>query len=212
MPLKLPGSSRELMESFKSKLRSQIKKPMKEGLDVRSGGKELVEDFYKVFLVNMRDLGSPVHSKKLILSVLDEFENRARIFLVYKGKEPVASSLVIGFGKTLNNPWASSLKEYSRLSPNMLLYWGMLEYACDNGFEVFEFGRSTPGEGTYRFKEQWGATPAALHWHTISLKGPQHTEVQTEKDRFAGAVRYWQKLPVPVTRLIGPYIRKYIGL
>jgi hypothetical protein len=51
----------------------------------------------------------------------------------------------------------------------MLLYWTKLEYACDNGNKTFDFGRSTPGEGTYRFKPQWGAKPQPLHWQYISL-------------------------------------------
>ncbi|MEZ5583585.1 MAG: GNAT family N-acetyltransferase [Candidatus Competibacteraceae bacterium] len=62
-------------------------------------------------------------------------------------------------------PWASSLRKYNSLSPNMLLYWSVLEFACKKGYRIFDFGRSTPGEGTYRFKEQWGAKPVQLYWH-----------------------------------------------
>ena len=113
------------MKSFKSKLRSQIKKPIKEGLEAKVGGPELLEDFYKVFLINMRDLGSPVHSKKLMQNVLVAFLDKAKIIVVYKDRDPLACSLIIEFNDTLENPWASSLREYSRLSPNMLLYWTM---------------------------------------------------------------------------------------
>src|SRR6267378_2196205 len=171
MLLSLPDSPEMLMKSFKSKLRSQISKPLKEGLTSRTGGAELLEDFYKVFLVNMRDLGSPVHSADLMRHVLSEFAERSRIFVIYKSQEPVASALVIGFGEVLRNLWASSLRKYASLSPNMLLYLRMLEFACDNGYRVFDFGRSTRGEGTYKFKEQWGAVPRPLFWHYISLDG-----------------------------------------
>ncbi|MDY6973157.1 MAG: GNAT family N-acetyltransferase, partial [Thermodesulfobacteriota bacterium] len=152
MLLDLPVSPELLMNSFKSKLRSQIKKPMKEGLKPRIGGLELLEDFYRVFLANMRDLGSPVHSKRIIRHVLEEFHESSRIVMVYKGRQPLACSLVVGFKDTLENPWASFLRKHSRLSPNMLLYWTMLKYACDNNFRYFAFGRSSPGNGVYRFK------------------------------------------------------------
>ena len=212
MLLKLPESSEILMKSFKSKLRSQIKKPVKEGLKAKIGSLELIEDFYKVFLINMRDLGSPVHSKKLVQNVLEEFPEKAKIVMIYKAGQPVACSIIVGFKETLENPWASALKQYSRLSPNMLLYWSMLEYACDNGYKYFDFGRSTPDEGTYKFKAQWGAKPNPLYWHYLSLNGTTIDQETSEKSKFDKAIHYWQKLPVPVTKILGPMIRKHIGL
>lgn len=212
MLLTLPESSEMLMKSFDAKLRSQIKKPLREGLTFRVGGIELIEDFYRVFLVNMRDLGSPIHSVELMRQVLRVFSEESRIFVVYLGKEPVAASLVIGFNKALHNPWAASLRKYGALSPNMLLYFRMLEYACDRGYQIFDFGRCSPGEGTYRFKEQWGAKPAPLCWHYISLDGTRLDLESSEKGRFEKAIRYWKMLPLPVTRIVGPSIRKHIGL
>ena len=212
MLLRLPESSGALMKSLGSKLRSQIRRPLKEGLEAKIGGIELLDDFYEVFLVNMRDLGSPVHSKYLFLNVLGGFPETARIVIIYKQNQAVACSVIVGFKDTLENPWASALREYSRLSPNMLLYWTMLEYACDNGFAFFDFGRSSPGEGTYKFKEQWGATPAPLHWYYFSSNDQLPDENESEKSRFDKGIHYWKKLPVPVTRIIGPMIRKHIGL
>jgi serine/alanine adding enzyme len=212
MLLNIPESSEILMKSFKAKLRSQIKKPLKEGLKSKVGGVELLDDFYKVFSINMRDLGSPVHSKSLMKNVLEEFSKESRIIMVYKDVQPIACSLIIGFKDTLENPWASALRQYSRLSPNMLLYWTMLEYACDNGLKYFDFGRSSPDEGTYKFKEQWGAIPTVLHWHYIALDGQPISEETSEKSKFEKAIRFWQKIPVPITKIIGPMIRKHIGL
>jgi hypothetical protein len=94
----------------------------------------------------------------------------------------------------------------------MLLYWTLLEYACDNGFRYFDFGRSTPNEGTYKFKEQWGAKPEPLNWFYISLEGTNAENPISEDSKFQLASEIWKKMPVPVTRVIGPKIRKYIGL
>jgi len=212
MLLNLPGSFDVLMRSFKSKLRNQINRPLKEGCTSSIGGLELLEDFYKVFSVNMRDLGSPVHSVELMRHVLGAFSQHSRIIVVYKCDQPVASALVVGFGKLLQNPWASSLRKYASLSPNMLLYLRMLEYACDNGYQVFDFGRSAIGEGTYKFKEQWGALPAPLSWYYLSLDGKSLDWENSEAERFERATHYWKKLPVMVTKMIGPSIRKHIGL
>jgi FemAB-related protein (PEP-CTERM system-associated) len=212
MVLDLPVSADTLLKSFKSKLRSQIMKPVKEGVKAKIGGIELLDDFYQIFSINMRDLGSPVHSMRLIEEVMQGFGTLSRIIIVHKENKPLACSLVVGFKDTLENPWASALREYSRLSPNMLLYWTMLEYACGEGYRHFDFGRSTPDEGTYQFKEQWGATPQPLNWQTIALNGKSLEEDQSERSGFDRAIEYWKKLPVPVTRVIGPMIRKHISL
>jgi serine/alanine adding enzyme len=211
MLLALPGTPTDLFKLFKSKLRSQINRPLKEGCSARIGGLDLLEDFYKVFLINMRDLGSPVHSKELMRRVLEAFPERSRIFAVYHGGQPIAASLVIGFNGVLRNPWAASDRRYAAMSPNMLLYSRMLEFACDNGYRTFDFGRSTPGEGTYRFKAQWGAVPAPLHWYVLSRDGTPRSADSTAQ-RFKLAARLWSKLPVAVTRFLGPRIRKHISL
>lgn len=212
MLIKLPDSSKALMKSFKSKLRSQIKKPIKEGLYKIIGGIELIDEFYNVFLVNMRDLGSPIHSKKLIKNVISNFEPRARIVIIKKDNIAIAASVICGYKNILENPWSSALRKFSYLSPNMLLYWSMLEYACDNGFKYFDFGRSTPNEGTFKFKEQWGASPEPLFWYYLSQKGLKQSQHGSDKSKFSNAVQVWQKFPVFLTALLGPMIRKHIGL
>jgi len=204
-------SSEELMRSFKAKLRSQIRRPMKDGLYAAVGEIELLDDFYDVFARNMRDLGSPVHSKSFIGAVFEGLPERSRFVVVYHEKRPLACSMMIGCRDTLENPWASALHQYSRMSPNMLLYWKMLEYACDNGYAYFDFGRSSPGEGTYRFKEQWGARPSSLHWDYITTDRSFVPGGEEGKGRQVAAA-CWRRLPVPVTRFIGPPIRKHIGL
>ncbi|MDD5675800.1 MAG: FemAB family PEP-CTERM system-associated protein [Chitinivibrionales bacterium] len=211
MLLRLPASADELFASFTAKLRSQIRKPQKDGCTLRSGGSELLNDFYRVFVYNMRDLGSPVHPKKMMANVLRFYGDRARLFVVYKDNFPVACSLVAGRGRALVNPWASFNKRYRASAPNMLLYWGMLEFAVHQGYGVFDFGRSTKDEGTYRFKEQWGAKPEQLTWFYYFRKkgGPLKNNGGKNRDRF---IKLWRILPLRVTQIAGPIIRKRISL
>jgi hypothetical protein len=153
-----------------------------------------------------------VHSKLFIENTLKIFSEYTRLVVVYKGKRPVACSLIVGFKKNLENPWASSLRQYARSSPNMLLYWKMLEYACDHGYREFNFGRSAPGEGTYKFKKQWGAIPMPLYWQYILLNDKATETSLSEATGFQVASEIWKRLPVVLTKVIGPSIRKHIGL
>ncbi len=203
----LPADTATLMHAFKSKLRSQIRKAMKNGLHPAVGGIELLPDFYKVFSHNMRDLGSPVHSRRLFERVLHTFGPQARIVIVRRGPKAVAGSIVLGFKHRLHNPWASSLRAYRHLGANMLLYWAMLAHACDTGLTTFDFGRSSPGAGTYSFKRQWGAEPTPLHWYYLTLDGDP-VDPMAEHLSF----RFWKRLPVGLSRMIGPKVRRHIGL
>lgn len=212
MVLELPDSSETLMQSFTSKFRNKIKKPIKMGLKCKTGGIELLNDFYTVFAINMRDLGSPVHSKQFIGNVLNEFPEKTKIGIVYKDDNPIACILVIGFKNVLANPWASALQDYKNLRANTLQYWTLLEYACDKGYTCFDFGRSSPDEGTYKFKENWGARSIPLHWYYISPDGREVVTESSKKSKFDAAIQIWQKIPVGITKIIGPSIRKNISL
>ncbi len=212
MLLELPACTEELFKSFKPKLRSQIRRPQKEGMKAVIGGRELLDSFYDVLSVNMRDLGSPVHSKEFFKQICRQFGGMIRIGIVsYEGMS-VAAGIICRTKDTVEIPWASSLKKYNHFSPNMLLYWSFLEYGCNNDNKYFDFGRSTPDGGTYKFKEQWGAKPTPLHWQFVLLDGKRIEPYDSEKFKFGKLIQYWQKLPVSFTKMAGPRIRKQIGL
>ena len=211
MLLDLPSSSQELWGGFKSKLRSQIRRPQKDGFAFVLGSGELVDDFYSVFAVNMRDLGSPVHSREWIEAVVEAFGERSHVGIVRAGSKPVAGGIILELNGLVAIPWASALREYNRSSPNMLLYWGFLAYAADHGFTLFDFGRSTPDEGTYRFKEQWGAKPCALHWYTQDSSHPIKKIINARGIRPL-IDKAWSCLPQGVTDVLGPLVRKYLPL
>jgi FemAB-related protein (PEP-CTERM system-associated) len=208
MRLPLGGSSERLWEQFPAKLRSQIKRAQKEGMDVRVGREEELESFYRVFSVNMRDLGTPVYGVEFFGTVLRELPSSSWVVTVNLGRETVAGSILVGFRDRIEIPWASSLRQYNKLSPNMLLYWHSLKFAADSGFKVFDFGRSTPDSGPYRFKAQWGASPIPLHWHYWVRGNSSPPELNPNNPKYRLAIKVWQHLPVSVTRLLGPSIVK----
>lgn len=207
MKLELPSSPDRLWQAFPSKLRSQIKRPSKEGMTARVGGVEELDSFYHVFSVNMRDLGTPVYSKAFFRNIFARFSKSARICTVYdREQKPVSSGFLLGFKDTLEIPWASSLREFQNHSPNMLLYWTVLQYACEQGYKSFDFGRSTPGEGTYKFKAQWGAQPTQLYWYYWLDEGESLPDLSPKNPKYLLAIKIWQRLPIALTRTLGPHI------
>jgi len=211
MLLQLEEDPEVLWKSFKAKVRNQVRKAEKSGLEVKVGGDEYLDDFYEAFAINMKDLGSPVHSKSLFENLLHEFPESTRIFTVYMDSEIVGGAIFISFKDTAEVPWASSKREYLQYCPNNLLYWEMIKYACEQGFKYFDFGRSTKDSGTYRFKKQWGAESKQIYWQYYLSDGVQipesnHTSL---KERFM--IGIWKRLPLRVTKSLGPRIRKNIS-
>lgn len=212
MLLELTSSSNQLMDSFKSKLRSQIRKSEKNGLKFVFGSLKDIDDFYLIICRNMRELGSPVHSKEWFECIIQHYGDSARLGLVYNGDKPIGGGIILSNHNKVCASWASTLRDYNRLSPNMLLYWNFLKYSADNGFAWFDFGRSTLNEGTYKFKAQWGAKPTPLYWNYINVSGKAHNLGATTSSKREMVECIWQKLPLSLTNYLGPSIRKHISL
>ncbi len=209
MTLALPEKADDLWKSFPSKLRSQVQRPVREGMYASLGREENLDAFYGIFAENMRDLGTPVYGKDFFRHILRTFPESSWICTIYtKDREPVAAGFLVGFKDVLEIPWASSLRRYNRFSPNMLLYWSVLKLACERGYRIFDFGRSTPNEGTFRFKEQWGAKPVQLYWHYWMRNGQPMPELNPHNPKYRMAIGAWQRMPLFLTNLIGPHIVK----
>ncbi|MDW7774280.1 MAG: GNAT family N-acetyltransferase [Desulfobulbaceae bacterium] len=212
MLLDLPESSRDLMEGFKSKLRSQIRKAEKNDLIFEWGTEHDLDDYYSVFSANMHALGSPVHDPELFRAILRYYGKNAGMGLVYFRKKAIGAGLILMNGKKVSIPWASTLRDYNRLSPNMLLYWNFLKYAADNGYQQFDFGRSSKGGGTYKFKVQWGAQAVPLPWYSITTVKRRTGHTESNLSGHGKATRIWRQIPLPAANFFGPLIRKYINL
>jgi FemAB-related protein (PEP-CTERM system-associated) len=210
MLLPLPGSSEALNKQLSSKLRSQIKRPTREGAIGESGGIELLDDFYAVFAQNMRDLGTPVYAPGLFANILRQFPDKARLFVVRVAGKPVAAAFIIGHAELMEIPWASSLREANHLSVNMLLYWEVLKWSADNGYRWFDFGRSTVDAGTFKFKKQWGAEPKQLYWHYWMKDGGGPPKINPSNPKYALLIAAWQRLPLFVANWIGPKLIKHL--
>jgi FemAB-related protein (PEP-CTERM system-associated) len=205
MRLPLPASGEALWKGFDSKVRNQVRKGEKGDFAVEWGGAELLGGFHDVMAENMRDLGSPVYGKDFFAAMLAAFPGDAELCLVRDGQRPAAAALLLhGWGVT-EVPSASSLKAYNPSNVNMLMYHHLLRRAVERGQRVFDFGRSTMEGSTFKFKKQWGAAPHPATWQYRVLGG-EVGEMRPDNPRYQRAIRLWQRLPVWLTRRVGPLI------
>lgn len=217
LPVDLPVSHRKItvlldleasdpertFKRFEAKLRSQIRKPMKEGVTVRFG-RDQVRPFFEVFAQHMRDLGTPTQPQSLFDALADAFPEDMWVACAWLGETPIAGGIGFRWGDEFEMTWASSLHTHSRIAPNMLLYWSFMERCVRQGLRVFNFGRTTPGSGTHRFKMQWGSREEPLWWY-------QHQDglaktPSPDDSRYSWGPRLWRTLPLPLANRLGPWL------
>jgi FemAB-related protein (PEP-CTERM system-associated) len=206
--LALPDSADALWQGFDPKLRSQIRRPQKAGLETRFGPDQ-VAAFYEVFAINMRSLGTPVLPRRFFERIAETFPHLAVFGVVYQAGRPLAAGCGFVWRDEFEMTWASALREHSRLAPNMLLYWSFLEHVIERSVRVFDFGRCTPGGGTHRFKQQWGGADVPLPW--LQWSG-SNVAAPPSPDRpaFKVASAVWRRLPLAVTNRIGPLLARQL--
>jgi FemAB-related protein (PEP-CTERM system-associated) len=207
--LELATESGQMWKRLDAKVRNQVRKAQSSGLTASWCGVEGLDEFYGVFAHNMRDLGSPVHARRFFGAMLEEFADTARLLLVRDGSRTVAGGVCMTFRDTVLVPWASSLREWRSRCPSNLLYWEVIRSACEKGLRWLDFGRSSRGSGTYRFKVQWGGVEQPLCWEEFPAR--QGSLVHTEDPKYRAMIGLWQRLPVPVATLIGPTVRKRLS-
>ena len=211
MWLPLPDTVEALWTQLGSKLRAQIKKGLNHGLVFETGGVVLLDDFYRVFSTNMRDLGTPVYSRRFFELVLREAPGQPELVV---GKDatgkPVAAALVLRHGHRMEVPWASTLRRAHSTNANMALYWTLLSHACRQACRTFDFGRSSVDAPTHRFKKQWGAQAVPLFWHYWMADGHAIPQINPGNPKYQLAIAAWKRLPVMVANVVGPVISRSI--
>jgi serine/alanine adding enzyme len=204
----LPETSEQLWKNFPAKLRSQVRRPQKEGITAKFGTDQ-IDAFFGVFARNMRDLGSPTHSKHFFRILAEEFGAHVWFVAAYKDATPVAAGCAIQWRGEVEMTWASALREFNSMSPNMLIYSAVMERGVAEGLTRFNFGRCTPDTGSHRFKKQWGSTDVPLYWYRWS-KDSAHALPGTGGGAMSVATRLWRHMPVQIATLIGPQLRRGI--
>jgi FemAB-related protein (PEP-CTERM system-associated) len=206
--LDLPADPDALWTKLPAKVRSQIRRPTKDGLVVQLGAEHL-RAFYEVFARHMRVLGTPVLPWAWFTAIATHFPDQLIVAVVYDGNTPVAGGCGFHWRGRCEITWASARREWSRSAPNMLLYWAFLQEAIARGATRFDFGRCSPGSATHAFKRQWGGEDRPLGWGQWRRGAVAATPAPTSLPyRIASAC--WSRLPLAVTNALGPRLARCI--
>ena len=183
--------------------RYMIRKAEKAGLRIQRGSEQM-DVFYELFAQSMHRLGTPVFPSALFRNIVDEFPDRTQLMLVYDETRAVAGVLSFFFRDVILPYYAGATSEATRLAANNFMYWELIKWAGEQGFQTFDFGRSKKGTGAYAFKSQWNMNVEQLEYQVFLVKRKSVPNFSPVNPKFEMAIRLWQNLPLSVTKWLGP--------
>ena len=199
----LEGGAEAVWNRLPAKTRNQIRRGQKEGFTVQTGPDQL-DDFHAVFHHHMRDLGSPAHSLAFYRAVVEHFGECAEFTVVRDGGELAGGALLFRHNVTATNYHTVALHKYNRRCANYLLYWAMIESSCARGDRWFDMGRSMADSSTLSFKGNWNPAIVPLHYNYFLGRAKEIPNLNPANPVFRLQIAAWRKLPLFVTKFLGP--------
>jgi len=194
------------------KQRAEVRKALESGLTVTIGRDAPDRrDHYLVYATSVRNLGTPVFSKRLFDEMLDAFGDEADILTVRQDGRPVASVLSLFWRGTVMPYWGGGLAEARRLRANEFMYFALMHHARAKGCTRFDFGRSKVGTGPFAYKKNWGFDPQPLVYARWLAPGERPRDTNPNSARYRLQVDLWKRLPLWAANRIGPLIARGLG-
>jgi FemAB-related protein (PEP-CTERM system-associated) len=210
--LALARSSNEQLSHIPTERRNRIRRCARLGVvsEILPAEEGVAFDrFCDIQSANMHELGSPTHSREFFRQVMLHFRDRMSLIVIRHRTEIIASALTFEFRGSMSLPWSGATLAARPVYGSNALYWAGIRLAIEHGCHTFDFGRSSKGSGIFEFKRQWGPVPQQAHWSTFYFRADAKAPSQRRELRMATAL--WRRVPLAVTRALGPSLRKGIS-
>jgi FemAB-related protein (PEP-CTERM system-associated) len=197
------------MLAIPRKTRAEVREGIKNGLEFKVD--EIgPKDFYNVYARSVRDLGTPVFTSRLIENGKREFGSKCKIFSVHWKGSLVSAVWTLFYKDEVVPYYGASIREYNHLAVNNFMYWMLIKYGMENGYRIFDFGRSKKGTGSFDFKRRWGMTMTDLPYQYALVRSQSMPDTSPLNPKFSLAIQTWRRLPLSVTTSLGPLISKHL--
>jgi FemAB-related protein (PEP-CTERM system-associated) len=197
------------MLAIPRKQRAMVRKGIQKQLQVEidSG----VDRVYDIYSESLRNLGTPVFSRRYMALLKQTFAEQCEVLTVASSGDPVASVLSFYFRDEVLPYYGGGTAAARNVAANDFMYWQVMERARLRGAKLFDFGRSKHGTGSFDFKTHWGFEPQPLSYEYFLVQARQMPNLSPTNSRYARLIDVWRRLPLPLTRLIGPPVARYLG-
>jgi FemAB-related protein (PEP-CTERM system-associated) len=205
----IAGDADANLKSIPRKQRAMVRKGIQAGLEYRIDPD--VNTFFEMYSESVRNLGTPVLPKLWYAALHEAFGQSCDVLTVLHEGEPVSSVLSFYFRDEVLPFYGGGGSSARALKANDYMYYALMNHAAQRGCRVFDYGRSKQGAGSYSFKKNWGFEPQPLHYEHHLVRATDPPALNPNNPKYRLAISVWQRLPLPVTRLVGPMVAKYLA-
>ncbi len=191
------------------KQRRMVRQGAKHGLRVEISPDHF-DAFYDIYARSLHNLGSPVFPRALLRGVLAHFDKDCDLLTVWHGNRMVAGVMSLYYEDAVMPYYGGARQEAFTYAVNDFMYWELMCHAARRGCRLFDFGRSREGTGPYHFKRHWGFEPAPLPYQYVMLREGALPNLSPSNPRFQLATRVWKRLPLSVTKAVGPLLARHL--
>jgi len=203
------GQSEEaILEAIPRKTRYMVRKSLKNGISGKST-RSLV-NFDALYSNSLHRLGTPCFPREYFESLLKNFGNKVEVREYELGGKPVSAVLTLYFRDRMLPYYGGSDPEMNALAPNNFMYFDLLRWGAEKGLRIYDFGRSKRESGSYEFKAHWGMKEETLPYQVVLVRGKKLPNISPANPRFQLPIRIWKKLPLPLTRALGPILVRLV--
>jgi FemAB-related protein (PEP-CTERM system-associated) len=197
------------LKAIPRKQRAMVRKGIQNGL-VSTSGRE-VAGLHQVYAESVRNLGTPVFSRRYFRVLMDVFGEAADVVTILNKDMPVAAVMNFYFRDEVLPYYGGGTTAARACAGNDFMYWEVMRRAADRGARLFDFGRSKIGTGAYAFKHNWGFVPEKLHYCYNLAPGASVPDINPTNPKYRLFIAAWKRLPLPIANLIGPHIVRGLG-
>lgn len=197
------------MLAIPRKQRAMVRKGIKMGL--RAEVDEHVDRHYNMYSESLRNLGTPVFSKRFVEALKESFGDACDIVTIFNGDRPVASVLNLYFRDEVLAYCGGGTQEARAVAGNDFMYWEVMERARQRGCRIFDYGRSKRGSGAFDFKTYWGFEPEPLYYEYYLVNRKDVPNLSPANPKYRGVIDLWRRLPLRLTQLLGPVLAKHLN-
>lgn len=197
------------MLAIPRKQRAMVRKGIEAGLSssIDAG----VERLYRAYSESVRNLGTPVFSKKYFRILKEVFEDQCEVLTVELNGSLVASVMSFYFKDEVLPYYGGGTELARHVKGNDFMYWEVMRRAVEKGVRIFDYGRSKIGTGSYSFKKNWGFTPEPLYYEFYLVKVDSLPDINPLNPKYRAFIGAWKHLPLPISQMIGPWLSKDLG-
>jgi FemAB-related protein (PEP-CTERM system-associated) len=195
-------------KAFPKDIRYMIRKGEKAGLRVRRGFDQL-DTFYRLMTINLQRLGTPAFPRSLFENLIREYPDQVDLTVIYSGEKPVAAGMSFFFREWMQPYYIGSKDEAKALGANNFLWWELIKLAATTGRTTFDFGRSKKESGNYDFKKKWNPQVESLDYQVRLVGRKEVPNFSPANPKFELATNLWKKMPLGLTRMIGPRVVRW---